>query len=63
MIKRSYCSLDRYVSCLFLYGADCGIFCSNSTYAARCGVLIRAKSPTNCDVHLAEAFFRHAFVS
>ncbi|MDT4369367.1 hypothetical protein RO865_11165 [Blautia faecis] len=24
---------------------------------------MRAKSPTNCDVHLAEAFFRHAFVS
>ncbi|MFR7391086.1 MAG: DUF6783 domain-containing protein [Blautia faecis] len=32
------------------------MFCSNSTYAARCGARIRAKSPTNCDVHLAEAF-------
>ena len=47
----------------FLEPADCGIFRPNSIVVVRYGALIRAKSPTNCDVHLAEAFFRHAFVS
>ena len=46
----------------------CGIFCPNSVAVARYGALIRTKSPTNCDAHLAEslfqtrsrAFFKHA---
>ena len=44
----------------FLEPADCGIFRPNSIAVVRYGALIRAKSPTNCDVHLAESFFEHA---
>ncbi|WP_334297722.1 DUF6783 domain-containing protein [Blautia faecis] len=29
----------------------------NSVAVARCSTLIRAKSPTNCDEHLAESLF------
>ena len=36
----------------------CSIFCLNSVAAARYGALIRAKSSTNCDAHLAESFFQ-----
>ncbi|MFR4047141.1 MAG: DUF6783 domain-containing protein, partial [Blautia sp.] len=36
----------------------CGIFHSNSVAVARYGALIRAKSPTNCDAHLAESLFQ-----
>ena len=35
-----------------------GIFCSNSVAVARYDALIRAKSPTNCDIHLAESIFQ-----
>ncbi|MFR7901038.1 MAG: DUF6783 domain-containing protein [Ruminococcus sp.] len=36
------------------------MFCPNSVAVARYGALIRAKSPTNCDAHLAESLFKHA---
>ena len=36
----------------------CGIFHPNSVAVANYGVLIRAKSPTNCDAHLAESLFQ-----
>ena len=35
-----------------------GIFRPNSVAVARYGVLIRAKSPTNCDAHLAASLFQ-----
>ncbi|WP_442973244.1 DUF6783 domain-containing protein [Ruminococcus sp. 1001136sp1] len=41
-----------------LHAPLCSIFYPNSVAAARYGVLIRAKSPTNCDVHLAENLFQ-----
>ncbi|MFR2213050.1 MAG: DUF6783 domain-containing protein [Ruminococcus sp.] len=36
----------------------CGRFHPNSVAVARYGALIRAKSPTNCDAHLAESIFQ-----
>ncbi len=36
----------------------CGIFCPNSAYVARYDALVRTKSPTNCDAHLAESLFQ-----
>ncbi|WP_306797091.1 DUF6783 domain-containing protein [Blautia faecis] len=36
------------------------MFRLNSVAVARYNALIRTKSPTNCDVHLAESFFAHA---
>ncbi|WP_319017206.1 MULTISPECIES: DUF6783 domain-containing protein [Blautia] len=36
----------------------CGRFCPNSVAVARYGALIRTKSPTNCDAHLAESLFQ-----
>ncbi|WP_318289542.1 DUF6783 domain-containing protein [Blautia glucerasea] len=39
----------------------CGIFCPNSVAVARYGALIRAKSPTNSDEHLAENPFQTHF--
>ncbi|WP_342981379.1 DUF6783 domain-containing protein [Ruminococcus sp. 2227st1_E6_2227SCRN_220401] len=36
----------------------CGRFHPNSVAVARYGALIRAKSPTNCDAHLAESLFQ-----
>ena len=41
-----------------LHAPLCGIFHSNSVAVARYGALIRAKSPTNCDAHLAESLFQ-----
>ena len=41
-----------------LHAPLCGIFCSNSVAVARYDALIRAKSPTNCDIHLAESIFQ-----
>ena len=41
-----------------LHAPLCGIFCPNSVAVARYDALIRAKSPTNCDVHLAESLFQ-----
>ncbi|RGF70943.1 hypothetical protein DWZ38_18695 [Ruminococcus sp. AF31-8BH] len=38
-----------------LHAPLCGIFCPNSVAVARYGTLIRTKSPTNCDAHLAES--------
>ncbi|WP_334298128.1 DUF6783 domain-containing protein [Blautia wexlerae] len=34
------------------------MFCPNSVAVARYDALIRAKSPTNCDIHLAESIFQ-----
>ncbi|MFR8221009.1 DUF6783 domain-containing protein [Blautia faecis] len=34
------------------------MFCPNSVAVARYGALIRAKSPINCDAHLAESLFQ-----
>ncbi|MFR3948189.1 MAG: DUF6783 domain-containing protein [Ruminococcus sp.] len=36
------------------------MFHPNSVVVARYDALIRAKSPTNCDAHLAESLFKHA---
>ncbi|WP_334298310.1 DUF6783 domain-containing protein [Blautia faecis] len=36
----------------------CGIFCPDSVVVARYDALIRTKSPTNCDAHLAESLFQ-----
>ncbi|WP_347709186.1 DUF6783 domain-containing protein [Ruminococcus sp. D55t1_190419_H1] len=36
----------------------CGIFHPNSVAVARYDALTRAKSPTNCDAHLAESLFQ-----
>jgi len=41
-----------------LHAPFCGLFDPNSVAVARYGALIRAKSSTNCDAHLAKAFFR-----
>ena len=55
--------LDRFRACLKnhsrnLHAPLCGIFHPNSVAVARYGALIRAKSPTNCDAHLAESLFQ-----
>ncbi|RGF75717.1 hypothetical protein DWZ38_06805 [Ruminococcus sp. AF31-8BH] len=44
-----------------LHAPLCGIFCPNSVAVARYGALIRTKSPTNCDAHLAESIFQTYF--
>ena len=41
-----------------LHAPLCGIFYPNSVAVARYGALIRTKSPTNCDAHLAEGLFQ-----
>ncbi|MFQ9592043.1 DUF6783 domain-containing protein [Ruminococcus sp. D54t1_190329_F1] len=41
-----------------LHAPLCGIFHPNSVAVARYGALIRVKSPTNCDAHLAESLFQ-----
>ncbi len=41
-----------------LHAPLCGIFHPNSVAVARYGALIRAKSPTNYDAHLAESLFQ-----
>ena len=41
-----------------LHAPLCGIFCPNSVVVARYDALIRTKSPTNCDAHLAESLFQ-----
>ena len=41
-----------------LHAPLCGRFHPNSVDVARYGALIRAKSPTNCDAHLAESLFQ-----
>ena len=35
-----------------------GIFCLHSVAVARYAALIQAKSPANCDAHLAESIFQ-----
>ncbi|MFR2799205.1 DUF6783 domain-containing protein [Blautia wexlerae] len=34
------------------------MFCPNSVVVAHYDALIRTKSPTNCDAHLAESIFQ-----
>ncbi|RHS65485.1 hypothetical protein DW955_00775 [Ruminococcus sp. AM45-9BH] len=41
-----------------LHAPLCGIFCPNSVAVARYDALIRTKSPTNCDAHLAKSIFQ-----
>ena len=41
-----------------LHASLCGIFCPNSVVVARYDALIRTKSPTNCDTHLAESLLQ-----
>ena len=41
-----------------LHAPLCGIFHPNSVAVAHYGALIRAKSPTNCNAHLAESLFQ-----
>ena len=41
-----------------LHAPLCGIFCPDSVVVARYDALIRTKSPTNCDAHLAESLFQ-----
>ena len=41
-----------------LHAPLCSIFCPNSVAVARYDALIRTKSPTNCDAHLAESLFQ-----
>ncbi|WP_319017793.1 MULTISPECIES: DUF6783 domain-containing protein [Blautia] len=41
-----------------MYAPLCGRFCPNSVVVARYDALIRTKSPTNCDAHLAESLFQ-----
>ena len=41
-----------------LYAPLCGIFRPNSVAVARYDALIRTKSPTNCDAHLAKSIFQ-----
>ena len=41
-----------------LHAPLCGIFCPNSVAVARYDALIRTKSPTNCDTHLAKSIFQ-----
>ncbi|WP_370810032.1 DUF6783 domain-containing protein [Anaerobutyricum hallii] len=36
----------------------CGIFCLHSVDVARYAALIQAKSPVNCNAHLAESIFQ-----
>ena len=41
-----------------LHAPICGIFCLHSVDAAHYAALIQAKSPTNCNAHLAERIFQ-----
>ena len=41
-----------------LHAPICGIFCLHSVGVARYAALIQAKSPTNCNAHLAESIFQ-----
>ena len=55
--------LDHARACLKnhsrnLHAPLCRRFHPNSVAVARYGALIRAKSPTNCDAHLAESLFQ-----
>ena len=41
-----------------LHASIYGIFCLHSVDVARYAALIQAKSPTNCNAHLAESIFQ-----
>ena len=63
--KHMKCKEERKMprACLKNYSCNlhaplCGIFHPNSVVVARYDALIRAKSPTNCDAHLAENLFQ-----
>ena len=57
---RSFCFTGSYLKkhSYNLHTLICGIFCPHSVDVARYAALIRAKSPTNYDVHLAESLFQ-----
>ena len=62
-LKQASVVLARLRACLKnhscnLHAPLCGIFHPNSVVVARYDALIRAKSPTNCDAHLAESLFQ-----
>ena len=48
-LKNAFCKM-----CITIYG----IFCFHSVAVARYATLIQAKSPANCDAHLAESIFQ-----
>ena len=48
-LKNAFCKM-----CITIYG----IFCLHSVAVARYAALIQAKSPANCDAHLAESIFQ-----
>ena len=48
-LKNHFCNLHAPI---------CGIFCLHSVDVARYAALIQAKSPTNCNAHLAESIFQ-----
>ena len=41
-----------------LHASICGIFCLHSVDVAHYAALIQAKSPANCNAHLAESIFQ-----
>ena len=55
-IKESRACLKNH-SCN-LHTSIYGIFCLHSVAVARYAALIQAKSPANCDAHLAESIFQ-----
>ena len=48
-LKNHFCNLHAPI---------CGIFCLHSVDVARYAALIQAKSPANCNAHLAESIFQ-----
>jgi len=66
-MKHAFCAIfifqTRSRACLKnhfrnLQAPLCGIFYPHSVAVARYAALIRIKSPTNCDAHLAESIFQ-----
>lgn len=66
-MKHAFCAIfifqTRSRACLKnhfrnLQAPLCGIFYPHSVAVARYAALIQAKSPTNCDAHLAESLFQ-----
>ena len=53
MIQRIYSRACLKNHSRNLHAPLCGIFCPNSVVVAHYDALIRTKSPTNCDAHLA----------
>lgn len=60
MFEKSFPSSDN--DAMASYSPLCVRFTPNSGYIAHYAPFIWCKSPTNCDTHLAKAFFKHALV-